>query len=52
MKDGDIETLVGWVDAKANPILVQLPQAEYLRLQKPWRLPDMPAPSPEISTNK
>jgi len=43
MRDGDIESLLSWIDARANPVLVQLPQAEYLRLQKSWRLPDMPA---------
>jgi len=42
MADGDIETLLGWIDSRANPVLVQLPQAEYLRLHKAWRLPDMP----------
>jgi L,D-peptidoglycan transpeptidase YkuD (ErfK/YbiS/YcfS/YnhG family) len=45
MRDGDIESLIGWLDVQANPMLVQLPEAEYLRLQKAWRLPEMPAPS-------
>jgi D-alanyl-D-alanine dipeptidase len=44
MQPGDIETLLGWIDSRANPILVQLPQAEYDRLKKDWRLPDMPSP--------
>jgi L,D-peptidoglycan transpeptidase YkuD (ErfK/YbiS/YcfS/YnhG family) len=49
MSDGGIEALLGWIDARANPILVQLPQAEYLRLQKAWRLPDMPFASPDLA---
>jgi L,D-peptidoglycan transpeptidase YkuD (ErfK/YbiS/YcfS/YnhG family) len=52
MRDGDIEALIGWLDARANPILVQLPQAEYLRLQKHWRLPDMPAQLPDPPAGK
>jgi len=52
MRDGDIETLLGWIDAKTTPILVQLPQPEFDRLQKLWRLPDMPAPMPASSSAK
>jgi L,D-peptidoglycan transpeptidase YkuD (ErfK/YbiS/YcfS/YnhG family) len=44
MSDGNIEALLGWIDASANPVLVQLPEAEYARLQKPWHLPPMPGP--------
>lgn len=42
MSPGDIETLVGWIDARANPVLVQLPESEYARLKAAWKLPDMP----------
>jgi L,D-peptidoglycan transpeptidase YkuD (ErfK/YbiS/YcfS/YnhG family) len=52
MRDGDIESLVGWIDARANPMLVQLPQAEYLRLQKSWHLPETPAPAPDAAAGK
>jgi len=52
MRDGDVETLLGWIDARTTPILVQLPQSEYLRLQKRWRLPDMPAPAAEPPSGK
>ncbi len=52
MRDGDIESLLTWIDRRASPILVQLPQAEYVRLQKSWRLPDMPAPSPDAPAVK
>lgn len=43
MQEGNIEAVLGWIDARANPVLVQLPEVEFHRLQKPWRLPDMPA---------
>lgn len=46
MREGDIETLVAWIDATASPVLVQLPEPEYQRLKKPWRLPDLPALQP------
>ncbi len=40
----NMEKLMGWIDAEANPILVQLPQAEYARLKQAWRLPEMTVP--------
>lgn len=52
MKLGDIETLFTWLDAQANPMLVQLPQAEYRRLQKAWHLPEMPGLAAEESPVK
>jgi D-alanyl-D-alanine dipeptidase len=39
MRMGDIERLLGWLDARSNPVLVQLPQEEYERRQGPWLLP-------------
>ncbi len=44
MRGGDMELVLGWIDARANPVLVQLPESEYHRLQQAWHLP-------EISTN-
>jgi len=38
----NVETLVRWLDEKKTPVLVQLPQSEYLRLRKDWSLPDLP----------
>jgi len=35
----DVEALLGWLDAKKRPVLVQLPAAEYARLKKSWALP-------------
>jgi D-alanyl-D-alanine dipeptidase len=52
MTDGDIETLVGWLDARANPIAVQLPQAEYVRLRKVWQLPEMAGVIPSVPGSK
>jgi D-alanyl-D-alanine dipeptidase len=42
MTEGSIESLLGWLDSSAQPLLVQLPQAEFNRLQKPWGLPANP----------
>jgi L,D-peptidoglycan transpeptidase YkuD (ErfK/YbiS/YcfS/YnhG family) len=35
----DLTTILHWADGKANPLIVQLPVAEYLRLQSRWGLP-------------
>jgi len=37
----DLETLLGWLDPAAKPVVVQLPREEYVRLEKIWRLPDV-----------
>ncbi|CAN5166357.1 L,D-transpeptidase family protein [soil metagenome] len=34
-----LEALMRWLDASRRPVLVQLPAAEYQRLQTAWRLP-------------
>lgn len=34
-----LEALMRWLDASRRPVLVQLPTAEYQRLQSAWRLP-------------
>lgn len=39
MSAGAMESLLGWLDAKAHPLLVQLPYAEYQRFQVAWQLP-------------
>jgi D-alanyl-D-alanine dipeptidase len=41
MSPGAIESLLGWLDARNHPVLVQFPEAEYQRVQKAWRLPDL-----------
>ena len=35
----DMTAVCAWLDAAANPRLVQLPQAEYDRYRQPWALP-------------
>jgi len=35
--------LLHWIDAKQQPLLVQLPRTEYAVMQKPWGLPPLPA---------
>ena len=39
MEQGNLEALLGWLDARKRPLLVQLPAAEYARLRGAWRLP-------------
>jgi D-alanyl-D-alanine dipeptidase len=46
MREGDIESIVAWLDIRDNPVLVQLPQSEYDRLRSAWRLPEMPTVKP------
>jgi D-alanyl-D-alanine dipeptidase len=46
MSEGSIDSVAGWLDARSNPVLVQLPQEEYLQKQTSWglkpKLPDIP----------
>jgi D-alanyl-D-alanine dipeptidase len=35
----NIEAIVGWISRKDRAVLVQLPEAQYQRLQKEWELP-------------
>lgn len=39
MPQEELETILGWLDPKQKPILVQLPTSEYLRLKGKWELP-------------
>ena len=39
MEQTNLETLLGWLDSRKRPLLVQLPEAEYARLRSPWSLP-------------
>jgi D-alanyl-D-alanine dipeptidase len=39
MSAGGMERLLGWLDAKAHPVLLQLPVSEYQRFQTAWHLP-------------
>jgi D-alanyl-D-alanine dipeptidase len=46
MSDGAMESLLGWLDPQAHPILVQLPESEYARYQSDWLLPSMDVGNP------
>jgi D-alanyl-D-alanine dipeptidase len=35
----NMTTILQWLDAKADPVLVQLPTEEFIRLRKNWKLP-------------
>lgn len=37
----NIETVLYWLDARKNPVLIQLPAAEYQSRQKSWKLPKL-----------
>ena len=39
MTSNAMEDVAAWLDAAENPVLVQLPQSEYERLQAEWTLP-------------
>lgn len=41
MKRENIETLLNWLDAKKNPVLIQMPEASYQTYQKSWKLPKL-----------
>jgi L,D-peptidoglycan transpeptidase YkuD (ErfK/YbiS/YcfS/YnhG family) len=44
MDESAMQSLLAWLQPKQNPIFVLLPQQEYERLQKTWRLPEIPHP--------
>jgi L,D-peptidoglycan transpeptidase YkuD (ErfK/YbiS/YcfS/YnhG family) len=37
--EDDIRRILRWLDPRARPVLVQLPEAEYRRLRGRWKLP-------------
>jgi len=39
MPQGQLESLLTWLDPARNPLLVQLPAPQYERLRKRWKLP-------------
>ena len=41
MSESRMKELIHWLRADAHPIFVLLPQAEYVRLRRDWRLPDI-----------
>jgi len=41
MPEARLAEAMGWLDAEAGPVLVQLPDAEYRRLRRSWALPSL-----------
>lgn len=41
MKRENIENVLEWLDAKKNPVLIQLPETHYARFQTLWKLPKL-----------
>lgn len=39
MERANIEKTLTWLDAKKNPVLIQMPETEYSTYQKSWNLP-------------
>jgi D-alanyl-D-alanine dipeptidase len=39
MPQQDLESLIAWLNPRSNPLLVQLPMAEYQKLREGWRWP-------------
>jgi len=37
----NIETILKWLDAQKNPVLIQLPDQAYAQFQKKWKLPKL-----------
>ncbi len=41
MKRENIETVLSWLDARKNPVLIQMPEKTYQTYQKIWKLPKL-----------
>ena len=41
MAKADMEKILYWLDAKKNPVLIQLPATQYAKLQTSWKLPKL-----------
>lgn len=41
MERTNIEKTLTWLDAKKNPVLIQMPETEYRNYQKTWNLPKL-----------
>ena len=41
MAQDNLESVMGWLDPAAKPLLLQLPRAEYKKLRDRWKLPDV-----------
>jgi D-alanyl-D-alanine dipeptidase len=43
MAQDNLESVMGWLDPAANPLLLQLTRAEYKKLKHRWKLPALPS---------
>jgi len=41
MARANMETILYWLDARKNPVLIQLPQEDYRKFQTSWKLPNL-----------
>lgn len=41
MEKANMERILYWLDAKKNPVLIQLPKGDYAKYQKSWKLPKL-----------
>ncbi len=48
MAGNEMEKIIKWLDAKAAPVLVQLPLEEYARLRSAWQLPEAAWPEKSV----
>lgn len=39
MAQANLEALLSWLDAERKPLLVQMPETQYIKLRKSWHLP-------------
>ena len=46
MAEPSMNRLLAWLDARKQPLLVQLPRAEYERLRQSWKLPALDGAAP------
>jgi len=42
MTQEHLEGVLAWLDLPKNPLLVQLPQGQYKKLKRHWKLPELP----------
>jgi L,D-peptidoglycan transpeptidase YkuD (ErfK/YbiS/YcfS/YnhG family) len=42
MEAANMDQLLGWLNPARKPVFVLLPREEYMRLQGPWQLPELP----------
>jgi L,D-peptidoglycan transpeptidase YkuD (ErfK/YbiS/YcfS/YnhG family) len=41
MKRENLETIIKWIDAAKNPVLIQIPEDSYKQFQTKWKLPKL-----------